>query len=125
MTPPADQRWNQSWTVLLGPNLLGSWSHWQPLRIRKMMPLSTFRQLATLRPVGFLGQNSRRMGSICSQSASGTSQMVGSGLVFGFRLAFGFRLVVVVAIAGTLQSMYTFHCNSRRAKAKSAFSDSF
>jgi hypothetical protein len=116
MTPPSDQRWNQSWTVLLGPNLAGSCSHWQPLRMRKMIPLSTFRQLATLRPVGFLGQNSRRMGSIRSQSASGISQMVGSG--FDFRLAFGLRLVVV-AIAESLQSMDTFHDNSRRDKAKS------
>jgi hypothetical protein len=90
-----------------------------------MIALSIFRQLATLRPVGFLGQNSKRMGSIRSQSASGISQSVGRGLIFGFGLVFRFRLVEVVAIEWTLRSMLTFHCNSRRAKAKSAFSDSF
>src|SRR5258707_1240781 len=77
--PPWTHRWNQSWTVLLGPYRSGSWSHWQPLRIRKMIPLSIFRQLATLRPVGFLGQYSLRMGSIRRQSSSGISQMVGTG----------------------------------------------
>jgi hypothetical protein len=82
--------------------LAGSWSHWQPVRIRKMMPLSIFRQLATRRPVGFRGQKSRRMGSIRSQSGSGTSQMVGSGLVLSF------RLVLVVAIGGP--SRVGTHC---------------
>src|SRR4051794_3775074 len=79
--PPWTHRWNQSWTVLLGPYRSGSWSHWQPLRIRKMMPLSIFLQLATLRPVGFLGQNSLRMGSIRHQSSSGITQIVDNGLV--------------------------------------------
>jgi hypothetical protein len=77
--PPATHRWNQSWTVLLGPYRSGSRSHWQPLRIRKMIALSIFRQLATRRPVGFLGQNSLRIGSIRRQSSSGISQMVPSG----------------------------------------------
>jgi hypothetical protein len=45
--PASTHRWNQSWTVLLGPYRSGSRSHWQPLRIRKMIPLSTFRQSAT------------------------------------------------------------------------------
>src|SRR5512135_794698 len=68
--PAAAQRWNQSWTVLLGPYRSGSWSHWQPLRIRKMIALSIFRQLATFRPVGFLGQNSnlRPPGPACDRS---------------------------------------------------------
>jgi hypothetical protein len=87
--------------------LAGNWSHWQPLRMRKRMPLSIFLQLATRRPVGFLGQNSRRMGSIRSQSGSGTSQRVGRGLVFGFRLVLRLGLVVVAAIAGTLLRMDT------------------
>lgn len=56
-----------------------------------MMPLSIFRQLATLRPVGFLGQNSLRMGSIRRQSSSGISQIVGNGL--------GWALVRVMATA--------------------------
>ncbi len=93
--------------------MAGSWSHWQPVRIRKRMPLSIFRQLATWRPVGFRGQNSERIGSIRSQSASGISQMVGRGLVFFF------RLVLVAAIAGALRSMHTLHCNSGRGKVKS------
>jgi hypothetical protein len=87
--PPSTHRWNQSWTVLLGPNRSGIWPHWQPLRIRKMIPLSIFLQLATRRPVGFLGQNSLRMGSIRRQSSSGISQIVPSGLRRGFR-----RLIV-------------------------------
>jgi hypothetical protein len=96
MTPPEHQRWNQSWTVLLGPNLRGSCSHWQPVRIRKMIPLSAARQSAVRRPVGFLGQNSRRMGRISSQRASGTSQMVPNGLGFDFRRDLRF----VVAMPG-------------------------
>ena len=39
--------------MLLGPNSRGSWSHWQPVRIRKMIPLNIRRQLAGGRPVGF------------------------------------------------------------------------
>jgi hypothetical protein len=79
--PPWTHRWNQSWTVLLGPYRSGIFSHWQPLRIRKMIPLSIFLQLATLRPVALPGQNSLRMGSMRRQSSSGISQIVGNGLV--------------------------------------------
>jgi hypothetical protein len=93
--------------VLLGPNFSGSWSHWQPLRIRKRIPLSIFRQLATWRPVGFWGQNSTRIGSIRVQRSSGISQRVGRGLGFGFRLVFRFRLVRVAAIGRTLLCAYT------------------
>jgi hypothetical protein len=85
--PPSTQRWNQPWTVLLGPYRSGSWSHWQPLRIRKMIPLSIFLQLATRRPVGFLGQNSLRIGSIRCHNSSGITQIVASGLVRGLRRA--------------------------------------
>jgi hypothetical protein len=85
--PPSTQRWNQSWTVLLGPNLRGSCSHWQPDRMRKMMPLRAARQLATRRPVAFLGQNSLRIGSTLFHNSSGTSQIVPSGLVRGLRRA--------------------------------------
>jgi hypothetical protein len=94
MTPAALHRWNQSWTVLLGPNLRGSCSHWQPVRIRKMMPLSAARQSAVRRPVGFLGQNSKRMGRIFAHRSSGISQIVPNGLVLGFRR--GLRFVVVM-----------------------------
>jgi hypothetical protein len=85
--PPATQRWNQSWTVLLGPYLSGSWSHWQPLRIRKMIALSITLQLATRRPVSFLGQDSLRTGSILRHSSPGISQIVPSGFVRGLRRA--------------------------------------
>jgi hypothetical protein len=85
--PPATQRWNQSWTVLLGPYRSGSWSHWQPLRIRKMIALSIFLQLATRRPVSFLGQNSLRIGSILRHNSSGISQIVPDGLFRGLRRA--------------------------------------
>jgi hypothetical protein len=83
--PPSTHRWNQSWTVLLGPNRSGIWPHWQPLRIRKMIPLSIFLQLATRRPVGFLGQNSWRMGSIRRPSSSGISQIGARGFGRGLR----------------------------------------
>ena len=72
----------------------GSCSHWQPVRIRKMMPLSAARQSACRRPVGLRGQNSRRMGRIFSHRASGTSQMVPNGLGIDFRR--GLRLVLVM-----------------------------
>jgi hypothetical protein len=74
--------------------LRGSCSHWQPLRIRKMIPLRAARQSAVRRPVGFLGQNSRRMGRIFSHKASGTSQIGFSGWDFGFRR--GLLLVLVI-----------------------------
>jgi hypothetical protein len=45
-----------------------------------MIALSIFRQLATRRPVGFLGQNALRIGSIRCHSASGISQIVSNGL---------------------------------------------
>jgi hypothetical protein len=77
--PPSTHRWNQSWAVLLGPYRSGSWSHWQPLRIRNRIALSIVLQFATLRPVDFLGQYSLRIGSIRSQSGSGISQIVPSG----------------------------------------------
>jgi hypothetical protein len=52
-----------------------------------MIALSIFRQLATRRPVGFLGQNSLRIGSIRFHNSSGISQIVPSGLRRGFRRA--------------------------------------
>ena len=72
----------------------GGCSHWQPVRIRKMIPLNAARQLAVRRPVGFRGQNSRRMGRIFSHRSSATSQMVPSGLDFAFDR--GLRWVLVM-----------------------------
>ena len=115
--PPWTHRWNQSWTVLLGPYRSGSWSHWQPLRNRKMIALSIFRQLATWRPVGFLGQNSLRMGSIRRQSSSGISQIVGSGL--------GRVLVRVMVMAPVATFGGLFRLNLLQAKSVPTFSDSF
>jgi hypothetical protein len=74
--------------------LRGSCSHWQPLRMRKMIPLSAARQSACRRPVGFLGQNSARIGRIFSHRASGTSQMVPNGLGFDFRRVLRLDLVM-------------------------------
>jgi hypothetical protein len=74
--------------------LRGSCSHWPPVRIRKMIPLSAARQFAVRRPVGFLGQNSKRMGRIFAHKASGTSQMVPNGLGLDFRR--GLRWVLVM-----------------------------
>jgi hypothetical protein len=95
--PAAAQRWNQSWTVLLGPYRSGNGLPWQPLRIRKMIALSIFRQLATLRPVGFLGQNSTRIGSILRHNSSEISQIVPSGLRRGFRRTMAQSPIVVPA----------------------------
>ena len=50
-----------------------------------MIAFSIFRQLATFRPVGFLGQNSKRIGSIRRHNSSEISQIVPSGLRRGFR----------------------------------------
>ncbi len=77
--PALAQRWNQSWTVLSGPHRPSSWSHWQPLRIRKMIALSVFRRLASLRPVSFLGRKAKRFGSIPSHNSSEIFQIVPSG----------------------------------------------
>ena len=81
--------------MLLGPYCSGSWSHWQPLRNRKMIAFSIFRQLATFRPVGFLGQNSKRIGSIRRHNSSEISQIVPSGLRRGFRRTMAQSPVVV------------------------------
>jgi len=97
MTPPAHQRWNQSWTVLLGPNWRGSCSHWQPERIRKMMPLSALRQSAWCRPVVLVGQNSSRMGRRRCHNGSGTFQIVPSGLRLLAFFPLGFGRVAVTA----------------------------
>jgi len=74
--------------------LRGSCSHWQPVRIRKRIPLRAARQLAVRRPVGFLGPNWRRRGRIFAPKSSGISQMVPNGRGFGFRR--GLRLVLVI-----------------------------
>jgi hypothetical protein len=74
--------------------LRGSCSHWQPVRIRKMIPLRMVRQLATRRPVGFLGQNSRRMGRIFAHKGSGISQIVPNGFGFGLVRRRGLALII-------------------------------
>jgi hypothetical protein len=60
--------------------LRGNCSHWQPVRMRKMMPLRARRQSACLRPVALAGQKSTRRGKILSQRGSGISQIVARGL---------------------------------------------
>jgi hypothetical protein len=96
--------------VLLGPYRSGSWSHWQPLRIRKMIALSITRRLATWRPVAFRGQNSLRTGSIRRQSSSGISQIVGNGL--------GWALVRVMATTPVaMLSGEVFRLNLLQAKS--------
>jgi hypothetical protein len=60
--------------------LAGSSLHWQPLRIRKMIPLNVRLQWAGGRPVGLRGQDALRIGSILAHDSSGTSQIVPSGL---------------------------------------------
>jgi len=108
--PPWAHRGNQSWTVLLGPYRSGRFAHWQPLRSRKLIPLSLFLQLATVRPVTVLGQNSLRMGSIRRQSASGISQIVGNGL--GWALVRVMATTPVAMLGGEL-----FRLNLLQAKS--------
>src|SRR5262249_54350737 len=90
----------QSWTVLLGPKRRGSWSHWHPERMRKMIPLIAFRQSAWCRPVALIGQYSSRIGRILCHRASETSQIVGKGLIFWvfLRLDLGLRRVVTMVV---------------------------
>ena len=57
--PAAAQRRNESWTVLLGPTARAVGPTGSRLEPAKMIAFSIFRQLATFRPVGFFGQNSR------------------------------------------------------------------
>ena len=80
-TPPPTQRWKVRWMVLSSPNSLGKWFHWQPLRIRKIMPSSIFRWSARLRPRALGGSNCNITGSIRSQRSSGTSQIVGNAQI--------------------------------------------
>jgi hypothetical protein len=75
-----------------------------------MIALSIFLQLATLRPVALLGQNSLRMGSIRCQSSSGISQIVGSGL--GWALVRVMATTPVAMIGGEL-----FRLNLLQAKS--------
>jgi len=117
-TPPAAHRWNQSWTVLLGPNRSGNWSHWQPVRNRKMIALIIFLQLAVRRPVGLLGQKSLRIGSIRCHNASGISQIVPSGLRVVLRRFM--RAAPIATIEGVL-----FGYKSLMQWAFHWFSDSF
>ena len=79
----------------LGSVLLGQSDPLAAAAIRKMNALSIFRQLATFRPVGFLGQNSKRIGSIRRHNSSEISQIVPSGLRRGFRRTMAQSPVVV------------------------------
>ena len=88
MSPASAHRWNHSWTVLLGPNFSGSSPHRQPLRNRKMMPLSVFRQFATRRPAAS-GPELLEDRLDPLPSASGTSQIVSSGLSRAFSASHG------------------------------------
>jgi hypothetical protein len=80
--PPAAHLWQVRWMVLSSPNSWGNWFHWQPLRIRWMMPLSICLGSVPLRPVCLGGSSSRMIGSISSYKSSGTSQMVSNSLTF-------------------------------------------
>ena len=55
-TPFLHQRWNQRWTVLSSPNSLGSWFHWQPLRMRNTMPSKARCQLRVCGPWAWVGR---------------------------------------------------------------------
>ena len=117
-TPPAAHRWNHWCTVLLGPNFAGSSLHWQPVRIRKMTPLNVRRQWAGGRPVGLRGQNSLRIGSIRCHKASGTSQIVPSGLRCGLRRFTAVTPLVSGVAARSATTPYT-------QRAFRRFSDSY
>jgi hypothetical protein len=83
-----------------------------------MIALSIFRQLATFRPVGFLGQNSAKMGSIRCHNSSETSQIVPSGWRRDFRRAMT-QTPVAVTWNGVLAT------SSFVQKVFQRFSDSF
>jgi hypothetical protein len=83
-----------------------------------MIALSIFRQLATRRPVGFLGQKSLRIGSIRCHNASGICQIVPSGLRLVLRRFM--RAAPIATIEGG-----QFDYKSLMQRAFRWFSDSF
>jgi hypothetical protein len=86
-----------------------------------MMALSIFRQLATRRPVGFLGQNAVRIGSRRCHSSSGISQIVPNGLRRGLR-----DVLRAIAIAPeTIPRGEMLDITSFKQRAFRSFSDTF
>jgi hypothetical protein len=83
-----------------------------------MIALSIFRQLATRRPVGFLGQKSLRIGSIRCHNASGICQIVPNGLRLDLR-----RFMVVAPIAATNGDLFGYKSYMQWAFRR--FSDSY
>lgn len=86
-TPSSPHRWNQRCAVLSSPKSLGSWFHWQPARMRKIIPSSVLRQSAVGRPpAGFFGYLFLRIVSIRFHADSGIFHIVPIGTCFIFFL---------------------------------------
>src|SRR5215203_3084466 len=62
-----------------GNSSLGSWFHWQPLRILKMIASRAWRWSMHGRPVHFGASCSSRIGSMMIHNSSGTLHIVASG----------------------------------------------
>src|ERR671911_3098133 len=78
-TPFSIHLWKVLCTEESSGNCSGSWFHWTPLRIRKMIASRAARWSTRGRPVLFGGSCSWRIGSMTSHNPSGVRQMVGSG----------------------------------------------
>jgi len=84
ITPFLFHRWNQRCTELSSPNSFGNLFHWQPDRMRKMIPSIARRQFVLGRPVAFGGASSSKIGSMIAHISSVTSQITPSSAGFGF-----------------------------------------
>src|SRR5215212_163931 len=78
-TPSSTHLWKVRCTEESSGNSSGSWFHWTPLLILKMIASSAARWSIRGRPVLFGGSCSRRIASMISHNWSGMRQMVGSG----------------------------------------------
>lgn len=83
-TPAFTHRWKKRWTVLSSPNSRGRWSHWRPVRIRKMMASRMGRGALRGCLVVLGGSSSSKIGATKAHNSSGTRQIV--GIASGFQL---------------------------------------
>ena len=68
------------WTDESSPNSCGNWFHWHPVRPRWISPFRAARSSDRGRPVFFGGSYFSISTATRSHTASGTRQIVGSGL---------------------------------------------
>src|SRR5215210_562204 len=77
--PSSTHLWKVRCTEESSGNSSGSWFHWHPLLILKMIASRAARWSMRGRPVLFGGSCSVRIGLMISHNSSGVCQMVGSG----------------------------------------------